>query len=230
MEFRNLKLLAEAQERLKPVLDEMGLQAKLTKPMMSEGIVFSNEDESVTHAVEIVLKNDGPLAPPLKSWEGCYMNRHDRAEVPLGDTGWSYISYGVPASSKRFNANIDETFACIEKCLRSYPLFRTGETHDLLTQDENFGKAYEAILERVGDITTSDLTCERIDGGMSMSFAEDYSGDKWEIVFKGVKAGLLINGEKIADAESTRAEDVQAMFNQAIRDSNIPNLSGGFMI
>ncbi|KQW82051.1 hypothetical protein [Ensifer sp. Root127] len=226
MEFPLLKRLAEIQKKLKPVLNELGLKAKLTSPLLDNRITFTNVDGSVVHSVEIHLGEAATRGQP-DPWKGSYMRRTRAEEVPIGDNGWKYLEYGDFADSKPFDENAEETFGYIEECLRHYPVIRQGNSHPDLVVDEEFDEVYREIEWRIRDITNSPITCDRTDGVMSINFAEEYSGDLWRIAFQNYRTALFINGEKLAETASYDTKKVAHMLYDKIRDLHIPDLDTG---
>ncbi|MCK3776691.1 hypothetical protein MZK49_08090 [Ensifer sesbaniae] len=209
MEFLKLKRLGEVQEKLKPVLSELGLRPRYDRnSIMGQDICFENEDGSLHHAVSIHV-TDRVFTDSSNPWKGACLRIADVGEEPLGFGDWMFVEWGCPSDTPKFRGDADEIFAEITDYLREYPVLRIGNTHPDLIDNTDFVKILRDVEPTIQDKTDSPITVNRVDGLLSINF--DIGDDKWRIEFPKSKAKLIINGEDVDDVFPGPFEKVKEM-------------------
>lgn len=226
MNFPILERLAEVQERLGPILSDFGLKAKITQPQKDECIGFINDDGSLEHSVSLLLCD--VLRKARGDWTGMQMRVSTVEEHEIGDNGWKINTYYDPEKTDVGAPDADTAFKQIEAALRQHPIIRHGDGHEGLIDHMFFSNCYYAVEEMIRDVTTSPINCERIDGVVSMSFIEEYSGDTWRIGFPKTDAVLTINDEPVGKVSALDRDALKMMIFKKIKDQHIPKLDLGY--
>lgn len=227
MNFPILERLAEVQQRLAPVLSELGLKAKITRPMKAECIGFLNDDGSLEHPVRLLFGSGVP-SKTKGDWSGTRMRVSQVVEQEIGDNGWKINCYYDPEEQEVGGADADEFFDRIEAALRRYPVIRSGGRHNNLIDQMFFREGFTAVEDIIRGITTSPINVERVDGVASMSFAEEYSGDIWRITFPGNDAVLTINDKHQGTVSALNRNALKMMVFKKIEEQHIPRLDLGY--
>ncbi|MEY9828891.1 hypothetical protein ABIA25_000706 [Sinorhizobium fredii] len=222
MQFLKLKRLGEVQEKLKPVLTELGLRPRLDRnSIFGRDICFENEDGSLHHTVSIHV-SDKVFTDSSDPWRGSCLRIADAGEEPLGFDNWMFVEWGCPSDTPKFRGDTDEIFAEIATYLKEYPVLRIGNTHPDLIDNTDFVKVLRDVEPTIQDKTDCPITVKRIDGVLSINF--DIGDDKWRIEFANYDAKLVINGEEIEEVSFVHIERVKKMLWKEMDKRDVPDL------
>lgn len=223
MSSRALDCLSTLQERLKPLLDELGLEAQLTDDRTPQRICFTSANGGRAHTVAVIIPRREETAS-ADAFKGSYMRYIEYAEVPFGDNNCKYSVFYDDNTSDRFKDSVDETVEYITEWLKRYPIVRTGPTHDDLVEDELVSNTYKRLERRIRAVTNNPISIVRTDGVVSINFAEEYCGEIWSIAFQKRLVVLSVDGQKVNEADSTDHEGIVSMFYDQLKKFNVIDL------
>lgn len=222
MRFTKLERLGEVQEKLKPILSELGLKPRYDKNSpMGMDICFENEDGSLHHAVSI-RTDDSVFTKASNPWKGTCLRIKDVGEEPLGYGDWKFVEWGCPSDTPKFRGDTDEIFAEISTYLKEYPVLRIRNSHPGLIDNTDFVKILRDVEQTIQDKTDSPITVDRVDGVFSISF--DVGDNKWKIEYSKFTASLIINDENVGKVDATRIEKVKEMLWKEWANRKVPDL------
>ena len=226
MKFLKLQRLGEVQEKLKPVLAELGLQARYERNSTLGGdICFENEDGSLHHAVTILV-TDTLFTNSSNPWKGTCLQIKDVGEEPLGYGDWKFVEWGCPSDTPKFRGDVDEIFAQIATYLKEYPVLRIRNSHPGLIDNTDFVKVLRDVEQTIQDKTDRPITVNRIDGVLSINF--EVGDDKWRIDVANYDAKLVINDVEVNMVKGFSVPQVKEMLWEEWRKRDIPDLGFDF--
>ncbi|NUL15408.1 hypothetical protein HUN27_01010 [Agrobacterium tumefaciens] len=226
MKFLKLQRLGEVQEKLKPVLAELGLQARYERNSTLGGdICFENEDGSLHHAVTILV-TDTLFTNSSNPWKGTCLQIKDVGEEPLGYRDWKFVEWGCPSDTPKFRGEVDEIFAQIATYLKEYPVLRIRNSHPGLIDNTDFVKVLRDVEQTIQDKTDRPITVNRIDGVLSINF--EVGDDKWRIDVANYDAKLVINDVEVNMVKGFSVPQVKEMLWEEWRKRDIPDLGFDF--
>ncbi len=221
MEFLKLQRLGEVQEKLKPVLAELGLQARYERNSTLGGdICFENEDGSLHHAVTILV-TDTLFTNSVNPWKGTCLQIKDVGEEPLGYGDWKFVEWGCPSDTPKFREDVDEIFAQIATYLKEYPVLRIRNSHPGLIDNTDFVKVLRDVEQTIQDKTDRPITVNRIGGVLSINF--EVGDDKWRIDVANYDAKLVINDVEVNTVKGFSVPQVKEMLWEEWRKRDIPD-------
>lgn len=222
MEFVKLKRLGEVQEKLKTVLNELGLKPRYDKNSnWGRDICFENEDGSLHHAVSIRV-TDTFFEDSPNPWKGTCLRIKDVGEESLGFGDWKFVEWGCPSDTPKFRGDTDEIFAEIATYLKEYSVLRIRNTHPNLIDNTDFVKVLRDIEPTIQDKSDSPITVNRIDGVLSINF--DMGDDKWRIDVANFDAKLIVNDEEVDKVRAFHVEEVKEMLWKELGKRKVPDL------
>jgi len=191
-EFRDARL-QEVQAKLKPVLQELGLTARLRISFVGTTIEFANEDRSILSPVRILLARRAKEQHD-RPWVGSGLLFANCEEIEIGDTGWKYLRERAGGFPSQFGDDENETFAQIREAIQEEELVRVGESHPDLTCDDTFAEDYRLVQILANKVNAGPMRCERVGNHMSYVF-ESEDGAEWRLAYMEDEIVLSIDGE-----------------------------------
>ncbi|WP_313199110.1 hypothetical protein [Rhizobium sp.] len=207
MEFPLLKSLGEVQAELKSVLNGLGLKAKLDKHLGANVIVFETADGRLSSPVFVKLRDNA-----IVGYRCPYFER-----LTIGDTGWTYDAYEMGGYTREVKAADADFYKELREAIQENVILKHGSGHAAHTNDENFAKAFDPIMECFWrDDEQVEIKCSRSADGIE---GYDFSifDCEWRISFEGEKAILRRDDSVFGAVRATEVSQISAKLSAELK-------------
>jgi hypothetical protein len=208
--------VAEINEHLGPLLDELGIAPKIRRDDTDISIGFGSTDGNTVSPVEIELGRKAKTTTTESSWKGSALTISLWRNVPIGDNGWVYQKFLKDHLRQEIKADRDVAFQELSSCLRGHPLLHFRRSREKYSADLDFADAYEAIRRATSSDEDFAINCER--GPECDSFVFTWpEGHNWQVLLKGTNVIVLVDGEEELSVDTYELDKVTSAIYQRLR-------------
>jgi len=208
MRFQLLERLEELSRRLGPLLDQLGVRAKVHSDSGGMTLTFEKDDGTARSPVELWLGRAAIAGEPQPGWQGTRLIEYVHLKNRIGHNGWTYDEFVAVEKSDKFNDNVDETFAAIEKALTTHDLLYLRNSHTTRTNDYGFVLVWNEIKSALSMTKKVTVLCSRDDGINSFNF-QGTEDRKWKITVSDEAAVVSVDGHEIGKFEPWRFDEMR---------------------
>lgn len=214
---QRLKFLKDVQTKLAPVLQELGLKARLKPKAEGTVIFFECEDKLTFSPVTLALSDSESHSEGSGYLAGLTWQHFER--LPASDNGWRY-DRPMFGSREYIPLSEHELFEGLETVLREAGVVRT-EDHPLYTSNEYLADTYEFLKIWLSEFGESSIAYERTRGIESLNF-NDPSGTAWRIEFGRAATKVLADGKLFKRFEAeTDGQYVAGEVGEMVRELHL---------
>jgi hypothetical protein len=198
MKFHILNRLAEINQRVGPILDELGVKAKIARDTDGSIYVeFKNKDGTRLSPVEIYLGNEALSTTTPSSWRGSQLEATYWDETKIGDNGWTLQHFANSSHSYKNTANADHFLDTLAKWLRGHGVIYSERSKQGYTVDEDFARAYKVIKDALPHGKVIKVNCERGQETDAYVFTHP-TGHDWRVTVINRSATAYVDGVELA--------------------------------
>ncbi|WP_426231654.1 hypothetical protein [Pararhizobium sp. DWP3-4] len=212
MEFPKLKFFGEVQKTLAPVLDHLGLKARMREWWGYPTIQFETPDGTMRSPICLVLRNPDPSNKAGSRWKGHTIQYTGHDERPLGDSGWTFVKF-VAMDEEYLKGSDNASARTLARDLMDFNLTFT-ETHPMATFEIEVFNTYNNLRKMLKRSDNPTVECQR-SGKLEILKFNDHAGRAWSIEF-GEQVTVSVDGASLKTFRYYEAETIMPFVKRTI--------------
>ncbi|WP_105374341.1 hypothetical protein [Neorhizobium huautlense] len=205
MQFPKLKVFGDVQQGLGPLLDELGLKARMREWMGYPTIQFETPDGTMVSPIRFVMRTKHQPEEPGSLWKGFSIQYASFDMEALPDSDWTFVNFAGLSDYYLKGTDI-ESLQILKEELRAYKLILTEE-HPKATYESTLFQAYIEVRKSLAHLVILPVECNRI-GELEVLSFNDKLGRNWVLMF-GDRFKIELDGVIVMESKYYEIDDIE---------------------
>ena len=213
MHFPKLKVFGDIQKWLAPLLDQLGLKARMREWCGYPTIQFENSEGTMRSPIRFVMRTKHEPDVPGSLWKGFSIQCTGYDARSLPDSDWTFMRYAGMDDIYLKGTDL-ESLKLLVRELKAYDLIFMEE-HAKATFDVDFYETYLKLtraLKKFGDLP---IACKR-SGDVESQHFTDHAGRLWQIEYDE-QIHLSLDGVRLKEFKYFQAETIVPFIKRELK-------------